>query len=359
MWAHGLRLDPRFLIVDNPPYREWLVSNGFAWAASSYSTTGLDITTGVKDTHALAQFVNGVVSKPDRVYISGHSMGGAITVTSIEQWPNTYDGAMPVCGALAIYENIDYLLDYYVVSNALAGFDASLPIPDGYATGTYQDIKAALELFPGTFPYLLNTQGEKLKDATELLTGGERPTFDQAFVFWYGMDFLIEFGFNDQIVDNKDTIYQFDSDPFISLEEQALNDAVLRVEREPYVLRPNGLKNLPYVNGDITTPVLSLHTLGDLFVPFSMEQIYAQRVAEQGASDLLVQRAIRNLPHCGFTYQELVTGFSDLVNWVENGVKPAGDEILNPATVAHPDFGCQFTSEDRIYPPILAIQPCP
>ena len=36
--------------------------------------------------------------------------------------------------------------------------------------------------------------------------------------------------------------------------------------------------------------------------------------------------------------------FSDLVNWVENGTKPAGDDVLDPAVVASPDFGCQFTN---------------
>jgi hypothetical protein len=31
------------------------------------------------------------------------------------------------------------------------------------------------------------------------------------------------------------------------------------------------------------------------------------------------------------------------VNWVVNGVKGEGDDILNPAVVAAPDFGCMFT----------------
>ena len=89
--------------------------------------------------------------------------------------------------------------------------------------------------------------------------------------------------------------------------------------------------------------MLTLHTLGDLFSPFVVEQIYAERVAAQGASDLLVQRATRDFGHCAFTPTELVTGFNDLVQWVEGGVKPAGDDVLDPAAVADPAFGCQFT----------------
>ena len=90
-------------------------------------------------------------------------------------------------------------------------------------------------------------------------------------------------------------------------------------------------------------PVLSMHTLGDLFVPFSMEQIYARRAAEHGASDRLVTRAIRDINHCGFNTTEMERGFADLVNWVGNGVKPGGDDILTPAVVASPNFGCSHT----------------
>ena len=88
---------------------------------------------------------------------------------------------------------------------------------------------------------------------------------------------------------------------------------------------------------------MTLHTLGDLFVPFSMEQIYARRAIEVGTDDLLVQRAIRGRGHCEFGAAEVATGFGDLVNWVVKQVKPQGDDILDPATVAAPNFGCKFT----------------
>jgi hypothetical protein len=104
-------------------------------------------------------------------------------------------------------------------------------------------------------------------------------------------------------------------------------------------------------------PVLTLHTLGDLFVPFSMEQIYAQRVAANGRSDLLVQRAIRGVGHCDFAPAEFVQGFVDLVAWVEHGIKPEGDDVLTTAVVADPFYGCTFTTETRDLGPFTA--PCP
>jgi hypothetical protein len=141
----------------------------------------------------------------------------------------------------------------------------------------------------------------------------------------------------------------------------ALNDAIPRigpdprdrVERMPAI----GLDS-PDITGDIAIPVLSTHTLGELFVPFHMQQVYAQRVADHGAADLLVTRAIRTVGHCSFSTAERTRAFDDLVNWVESDLRdrPAGDDVLNRATVADPLFGCQFTEPDRPPPGVLA---CP
>ena len=99
-------------------------------------------------------------------------------------------------------------------------------------------------------------------------------------------------------------------------------------------------------------PVLSMHTLGDLFVPFSMEQIYARRAAANGDAGHLVTRAIRDINHCGFNTVEMEEGFAALANWVDNGVKPAGDDILTPATVANSNFGCAFTRGSHALAPV-------
>jgi hypothetical protein len=76
-----------------------------------------------------------------------------------------------------------------------------------------------------------------------------------------------------------------------------------------------------------------------------MEQIYAERVVANGRSVLLVQRAIRDVGHCGFTTSEQEKAFVDFVKWVKLGVKPAGDDVLTPSVVANPKYGCQFTPE--------------
>jgi len=352
MWAHGYRGTGLELTVDNHPLREYLIANGFAWAASSFSKNSYDPAQGAKDTHALTMFFAGKFGRPVRTYITGASMGGHVTAIVAEQWPQSYDGAMPVCGVLGDYALFDFFLDFNLAAQTLSGIGAHYPFAADYLTVTVPATKAALG---PAFPYVLNTEGQNFKSLVELRSGGMRPVFEQGFLFWNGVagDFLFGLGVGDGTlprqpgvaVDNSDVVYQFDTDPALSAPEAAFNDAVQRVVADPQARHVNGLSNVPPTTGDLKIPMLTLHTLGDLFVPFLMEEVYAKRVAAHNASQFLVQRATRDFGHCAFTAPELVRTFADLVAWVEHGVKPAGDNVLDPSAVADPNFGCTFTDK--------------
>jgi hypothetical protein len=73
---------------------------------------------------------------------------------------------------------------------------------------------------------------------------------------------------------------------------------------------------------------MSLHETADFRVPFRLEQDYRRRVENAGNSHLLVQRAVRWPAHCGIENGVREVAFDDLVAWIENGVKPAGDDVL-------------------------------
>lgn len=359
VWAHGYRGTGLELTVDNHPLRQLLIAQGYAWASSSYSRNNYDISTGVADTHALVQYFNGLAGNPKRVYLTGASMGGHVTAVSLEQYRNTYSGALSICGAVGGYALFDYFLDFNAAAQQLGTGSSNYPLdPASYIGLTVPQIKANLEAAPGLWPFALNPTGENFKDLVELRSGGKRPNFDEAFAFWNSIpastgsgNFLFEFGLGDGTlprapgvgIDNADTVYQFDTDPNLSPEEQALNDGIVRVSADPQGRGQQGLAQMPVIKGDIDVPVLTLHNLGDLFVPIHNEVEYASRVAANGRSDLLVQRAIRGVSHCDFTTPELVSAFNDLVTWVEAGVKPAGDDFLSPEAVADPEFGCEFT----------------
>ncbi len=371
MWAHGYRGTGLELTVDNHPLREFLIASGYAWAASSYTSNDYNVGDGVKSTRQLASFFNGLVGQADKVYITGASMGGHITAVSIEQYPNAYAGAMPICGVLADVELFDFFADFNLAAQFLGGSSQQgFPIADPamWLGADLPAIKSNLSAVPGGWPVALNPAGQNLKALTQLRSGGARPNFDQAWLFWnaVAVDFLFNLAIdtgtipvNGSGVDNSDVIYQFDLDPTLNPAEQAFNDGVLRMTADPQARHPNGLAGVPPTSGDITVPVLSLHNLGDLFVPFHNEVIYGRRVAASGKSDLLVQRAIRGVNHCDFTGLELIRGFSDLVTWVETGVKPAGDAVTDPIAVAAPDFGCAFTDFSGALGSHVLPAPCP
>lgn len=349
LYAHGFRGSGLELTVSNPVIRQYLVTHGFAWAASSYAKNGYDVKAGVQDTHALTALFNGLVGHPRRTYLTGHSMGGHITGVAIEQYPNAYDGAMPMCGVMGDAELFDYFLDLQLVAVQLAGIPAQYPFPADYSTTVAPAIRAALG---PSYPFVLNLQGQKFAAVVQQLTGGTRANFGTAFAAWGNA--LLGFalpgdsgGTPGRAVGNIDSVYQMDNDPTLSPDELVLNNAVLRVSEEPQGRHPNGLANIPGISGRISIPTVSMHTLGDLFVPFSMEQVYRRNADSQGASDLLVQRVYRDVGHCFFLPTEEAQSFAELVTWVETGAKPAGDDVLTPAVIADPKYGCQFTQAQR------------
>ncbi|WP_232234455.1 phthalyl amidase [Actinoplanes sp. N902-109] len=348
IWAHGYRGTGTTVYVSNPPLRAHLLAEGFAWAASSYQTNGYDVEQGVRDSHALIDLFRQVTGKRARdVYLTGESMGGHVTAAAIEQYPRSFAGAMPTCGVLGDTELYDYFLDANVTAAAIAGVHITFPVDATTWRAQVARITAGLT-------------GDKAKlwsGVVERRTGGERPGFDASFASWNAArslppldDLPFLFGLhpgltggtagiaNGNVTDNRFTVYRSTDGHRLTPAERRLNAEVLRVRRT--ATEPSGI---PRVNGTPRIPVLSLHGLGDLFVPFSMEQYYAARTAAHGRSKLFVSRAVRATGHCDFTQPELRRGFDDLVHWVRGGKRPAGDAILDRRAVASPAFGCRFT----------------
>jgi pimeloyl-ACP methyl ester carboxylesterase len=363
-YAHGYVGPVPALRVTTPSIRRYLIEKGFAWVASSYSRNYYDVRAGVEDTNRLVHdFVSiakkhGVtVAEPTKRYIVGHSMGGHVTAAAIEkeaadtaQNKVSYDGALPMCGVMGDTELFNYFAAYQTVAMHLTGMPASAwPVPDFAAKRPA--LQAAVF---SMYPKVVTDVGVKVRSAVMNLTGGKRPVFELGFAGMSGQDAVWgTFGgdgtlagiLEKNVNDTRDIKFQL-SDPALQAEETALNAAIYRVTpaADANPLRPGGLRFIPKVNGEISIKVLSMHTLGDLYVPFKMQQIYRQRVEAKGNADKLVQRAIRGMSHCEFTYSEQVTAFEALVAWVENGTKPEGDEVLDAAVVGQPNYGCKFTS---------------
>jgi hypothetical protein len=364
--AHGFRGQGTTVWVDNPSLRAHFVQRGFAWAASSYQTNGYDVGQGVRDTHALIDLFRRVTDlRPRKLLITGLSMGGHVTAVAVEHFRHTFAGAMPVCGVLGDTRLFDYFTDANVTAAALTRTPISFPLqpPPDYPLTYQQQVLGELPQLGSGFtagtPPTFTPLGLRWGAAVEQRSGGTRPGFGSAFAYWNsfgfppltGIPFLFgvypglsggTIGVADgNVVDNRRTVYQLDGDPRLTEEERRLNATVLRIAATAKA--SEDLTGIPAVNGDPRIPVLSLHGLGDLFVPFSMEQAYARRTLLHGQRGLFVSRAIRATGHCDFTPAELQRGFDDLVGWVHGGQRPAGDPVLSRTLVARPTFGCRFT----------------
>ncbi len=367
MFAHGYAGTGPALIVSPPPIRRHLVQSGYAWAASSYSTNYYDVRAGIEDTNALALAFNAIAAQngrplatPVRTYITGRSMGGHIAAAAVERETLAtainkvqYHAALPMCGVMAGADLFNVFAGMQVAAQTLGGVPSH---PFAKWTEVQPQVSSSLfTSFPTaaspTLPIIATAKGAQFASVVKNLTGGERPMFAQGFEYGgsyrfayggFGGDGTINGILNQNNLDTQALRYMIDGDPAAT---NALNAAAQKLNAQPDAnrLRRDGLRWIPAVHGDFKVPVLSIHTLGDLYVPFGMQQSYARRALEKG-SRLLVQRAQRGAAHCDFTVAEQVESFEALAKWEQGGPKPPGDDVLTAAVVAAPSYGCAFTN---------------
>lgn len=386
MYAHGYPGEGNTLSANNAAIRRYLINNGFAWAASGYSKNSYDVRAGIEDTNKLANSFAAITTKaaPTRIYIIGESMGGHIAAAAVEEETIAtaknkvnYAGSLPMCGVMGDTKLFDTMAAMGMAALNLSGIEAVLAgapynldattryktlMDPGYLTGTpLQGLsqKAAVNAtlftnFPSAGFTPKGANGAKYWNEIKYLTGGDRPLFD--FGMAYGGSYSAGpnsfFGLDATLLGIA-TKYNGNTNGF-TYQDATLNSTVGRLSPGTYSSgnsywnrpRTDGLRWVPQVNGRPAAKVVTLHTLGDIFVPFSMQQIYRDRLTASGATyaNRVVQRAIRGATHCDFTNKEKSDAFAALVAWVEQGTTPSGDDVKTTATVAAATYGCTFTN---------------
>jgi pimeloyl-ACP methyl ester carboxylesterase len=346
-FAHGFRGNGPDLSVQAPPIRDYLIQHGFAWAASSFSKNGYEPGVGAKDTYALRDVFTAKVGVAKRSYIYGQSMGGHVVALSLEQYPTAYDGALSECGVVSGHE----ILDYFVSWAALAGYFSGT---DLFANST--DAGKLIGVLRGDLPAVLGQakspteKGKAFAAAIQRLTGGPRPYFREGYLSNYVLNFglllqaVAQPQVSNAVAENQHTEYAIKDGFGVTGDE--INRAITRIAANPAYRDPATYPEFADFTGKIQVPLLTIHGTGDLFVPISLEQSYRRIVETAGNGELLVQRAIRRSGHCSFSQEERITAFEDLVKWVEQKQKPAGDNILGDLTDAGRAFTNPLLSDD-------------
>lgn len=337
IYAHGIVQADEPLVAPSfqtgyAEYRAALMSAGFAVAASSFSSNGWSLDDAVRRTHQLRGLFVSKVGQPRRVYLAGHSMGALAIVKMAEQFPQQYDGALPMCGPVGgALEELQYAGDARVTFDAFfpgvlpgTAFDVPpgtsylSPYDPGGPSPLFLSVIGALASQPGLAYAWATAAHLPFANATEL---GQSEAYVIGFVLRYTNDFVERV--NGKIpYDNHVTQYEVNTgNPTADAAlTTALNATVARYTADRAALNYYNRNYEP--SGQIGVPVLTLHTLRDPAIPVEHETRFAATVANAGRSDLLSQQVTNSWGHCNFTAAEMGSAFAALVNWVETGQKP-------------------------------------
>jgi dienelactone hydrolase len=327
------------LRVGAPAFRQHLIDEGFAWAASSYRCNGYVPGIGLVDTMALTdlftKFNNGTA--PRRVYLTGTSMGGHVTLLGMHEFPTSFAGALAMC------PSGPELFDFTTATAAAAEVITGLQFKDG----STQETTAKMRELLGDPMTGYTEKGKQLASVQIGISGGPRPFAIEGLASRFSANInsgplVGGRGLMTRQATNEHVKYAIE--PGLGITADQLNATVRRAKADPEIRNPNGpYEELAPFDGQVQRPLMTMHGTGDLFVPIHLEQILKRAVDAAGKQDLLVQRIYRIAGHCGFNAQEQARAFDDLVKWVRDGVKPAGDNVMGDLR----DAGRQFTTPLR------------
>jgi alpha-beta hydrolase superfamily lysophospholipase len=293
--------------------RAFLLERGFAVAHSDFRAQGWAVAEGIEDTEALRRFFVARYGRPDYTFVTGHSMGGLIALATIERHPNVYDGAMPLCGPLApsLEFFADRLFALLVVLDALfpgvLSTPAGLTDSGGPASVDGAAVSAALARDP--------RRAAALADRFEI-----RPAdLSSTVVFYYGIFKELQHRSGGNPIDNTGTIYSGFGD------DVALNRAVRRSRADPRAVAFLRQNYTP--SGEISRPVLSIHTTYDPIVAPRFSNAYETITGRAGTQDRYVERFVVGDGHCRIGFDHLGAALDALRQWAKTGARPEGGEM--------------------------------
>jgi pimeloyl-ACP methyl ester carboxylesterase len=359
-WNHKLLLYSHGYIAPgsaNPAYDYpelyagyFVYTAGYALAGSSYATTGWAVHEALPDQIATLDTFQSLFGTPTQTIAWGGSMGGLITAALVQQYPTRFSGAMPMCGVDAGSVGIwNELLDegfafntlladgtLQVVNlnnpwqdyvNAISFLNAAQATPQGQARIA---LVAALADVPGWYDPSSPEPSPTDYTAQQLNQYEWLGNVDIPFGFYYRSELETRSGGNPSFntgvnytTQLKHSINYTEVQALyaaaglnLSADLAQLNNAA-RIAADPAAL--TYLADNIIFDGQITVPVLSMHTVGDGLVPVQDEKAYSTVVHEAGDSALSKATFINRAGHCEFTSAEIITVFQNLQQRIDSG----------------------------------------
>jgi len=327
LYAHGFVSPDQPVAI--PPDAERVIAlfvpQGFAVAVSSFSETGWAVKDGAQRTHQLLGIFTSKFGNPSRIYAAGGSMGGLIAIKLVETYPGKFVGLLAAC---PVSGGLRPELDYF--ANVRVLFDLFYP---GVLTGTLVDVPADIDVTSDIILPAIAAMSANLTGASTIARITQTPvpfasgaeliqSIVTALVGASNYPHVLSLTHGRPFFDNSDTDY---TGALPAMVLQSINASVQRFSASPAGLNYVDQNYTP--TGDLEIPALTISTFRDPLAPGFHRDLYGAAVAAAGNSNLLVQHTVpgtaNGYGHCTFTSQELVTAFSQLVQWVEFGIKPA------------------------------------
>lgn len=318
VYCHGYNQAPITYKADVAiPFLAAFTDQGYAVAQSGYATGGWAIQEAAVDTESLRRYFISKHGVPKETYVTGHSMGGFLTMMLMETYPQVYDAALPMCGPLAPSESFQSrgAFDALVLFNYY--FPGILPdptkIPKDFVKGTgdkalVAKISDALDAAPDKAGSLRHQNNLKAnKDLAGTL----------AFLVYLVKEISERSGGNP--FDNRNVIYSG------FLDDNTLNSAIPRYAADPHAIAYLRANYTP--TGKIAKPMLAIHTTYDPLVPVTIPNTYSTLVELAGTQSLFVQQFVKHDGHCAILPAEISHGFSELREWKNSGIRPAAGEL--------------------------------
>jgi pimeloyl-ACP methyl ester carboxylesterase len=306
MYAHGyeeIGEDSEIISREVDEFMEVFTSRGFAFAASAYKHQGLIIKDGIEDTEALRTYFEMTYGKPELCLITGHSMGGIISLATIEKYPLEYDGALPLCGWLSpLYSLLKYGLDLLVTYDYFFGENDGEPIT-GEEDVEIKEIRKRILSKPNLATLFAEHFRMKKEDLPDMIS-------------FYQFVLKETSGWSGGLpAGNINTIYSGfgDNDTHLNRDIRRYNASD---EAKEYFIRYHTPTGMLY------DPVIALHTTYDEILPVFNYEYYEHLTEINFTSDLYFQQYVIRDGHCNFTMEEIADSFDELLLWIKEGVRP-------------------------------------
>lgn len=328
----------------------WLLSNGYAIAGSSYSSTGWSVEEALTDQMALLDLFQARVAKPSRVIVWGDSMGGLITAALAQLHPDRFAGAIPMCGVLSgsigffntvldgVYAFRTLLapasalrLVHMPVSSAnlqqaLAIYSRALKTPTGVARLA---LAGALADLPGWYQpghadagagdlAAWSAAEEQWLTAFLLPAGFDRSELERRAGGNPSWNVGVDYRYQLSISADRAQVEALYQAAGMSLDDDlvALNSGS-RIAADPQAVA--SLQSDQTFDGRLAIPVLTMHTTGDGEVIPETETAYGDAVRAAGRQDLLRQLYVERAGHCTFTAGETIAAAQSMLDRLNHG----------------------------------------